>query len=271
MAILAVPEAPVAAQDKKSYTLFHRTPRELWRPMQTDRPDTTEGARTVDAGVFQLETGLAAWSWDDRTSDGTDTNRLSILDLNLRVGVLWNAEVDVILTAYEREMTSPSGAPGSVSQGFGDVILRGKVNLWGNDAGETALAVMPLLVIPTGGEIGSDEIGGGLIVPFAWDFAEGASLGAMAELDLLHDDVEGEHDLFFLQTVALGFDVAGPVGAYVEYVGNVNLDGGDYEAFFSSGLTCQLSGDMALDAGVLVGLTRAAEDLGVFAGLSVRF
>jgi hypothetical protein len=272
LAVVALSDGvSTSAQDKNRFTLFDRTPRELWRPMQTDRPDTTEGPRTVDAGVFQLETGLAGWSRDRRTSDGADTEGLTLLELNLRAGVLWNAEVDVILTAWERVLTSPSGAPGTDSHGFGDVILRGKVNLWGNDAGETALAVMPLLVIPTGGETGSDEVGGGLIVPFAWDFAEGASLGAMGELDLLHDAEEDEHDLFFLQTVVLAFDITGPLGAYVEFVGNLNFDGGEYEAFLSSGLTWQLTGDLALDAGALVGLSRAAEDLSVFVGLSVRF
>lgn len=235
--VVALQETSSAsAQDKRQYTLFDPTPRELWRPMQTDRPDATEGARTIDAGVFQLETGIARWSRDTQTTDGVDASAWSLLELNLRVGVLWNAEVDLILTAFEQVTTSPSGAPGTDSSGFGDVTLRGKVNLWGNDSGSTALALMPVLVLPTGGAIGSGEVGGGLVVPFSWDFADGASLGAMAQLDFLHDEAEGGHDGFFVQTVVLGFDVAGPLGAYVEYVGNLAFDDGAYEAFSARAL-----------------------------------
>ena len=34
------------------------------RPLSTDRPDTTESPRTVDAGHFQFELELAAWERD---------------------------------------------------------------------------------------------------------------------------------------------------------------------------------------------------------------
>src|SRR5207247_8308607 len=46
---------PSAGLDKRHYTLFNPTPRELMREMNTDRPDKTESPYTVDAGHFQVE------------------------------------------------------------------------------------------------------------------------------------------------------------------------------------------------------------------------
>ena len=69
----------------------------------------------------------------------------------------------------------------------------------------------------------------------------------------------------------LGFDVYGPVGGYVEYVGNAFFDGSDYEAFASFGLTYELTENVVLDGGALIGLTRAATDVAVFTGITIRF
>ncbi len=94
----------------------------------------------------------------------------------------------------------------------------------------------------------------------------------MGELDLLHDDVRNEYDLGFLHTAVLGFDISGPFGGYVEYVGNVTSDSvSDYEASFSTGLTYAVNPDMVLDVGALFGLTRSADDLALFTGITVRF
>jgi hypothetical protein len=273
--LLGLAAAQAAAQgadsDKSRYTLFNPTPRDLWRPMETDRPDITESARTVDAGVFQLETGIVLYGNDRRTSDGVDADTVNVLQLNLRTGILNNVEIDLLLTAFAWERTDPPGGPSSTSSGFPDVVLRSKINLWGNDEGTTALAVVPTLIIPTGGEVGSSRVGGGVLVPFTWDFAEGWSFGAQVDIEAVHDKASDDYDLFFLQTLALGFDITDRLGGYTEYVGTAWSDGRDYEASFSGGVTYALSDDLQLDAGVLIGLTRAAEDFAVFTGLSVRF
>jgi len=52
--ILADP-SPTPTPDKSQYTLFDPTPRDLWRPYNTDRPSKTDSPYTIDAGVFQVE------------------------------------------------------------------------------------------------------------------------------------------------------------------------------------------------------------------------
>ncbi len=64
----------------------------------------------------------------------------------------------------------------------------------------------------------------------------------------------------------------GSLGGYVEYVGIISGDGdSDYRALIGTGLTYALSADVVLDVGANFGLTNAAEDVNVFAGVTVRF
>ena len=99
------------------------------RPLSTDRPDTTESPHTVDAGHFQFEMELAAWSKDGRERE------LSLGELNAKIGLDDCTDLQFVLPFY----THVRGG----DEGFGDVQIRLKHNLWGNDEGSTALAVMP--------------------------------------------------------------------------------------------------------------------------------
>jgi len=46
--------------DKSGFHLFSPAPREWVREMDSDRPDSTLGAYTVDADHFQIESSMAA-------------------------------------------------------------------------------------------------------------------------------------------------------------------------------------------------------------------
>lgn len=61
----------VSAADKKQYSLFQPTPNAQLREMSTDRPDKTESPYTVDAGRFQIETDLVAYTRDSRNGQTT--------------------------------------------------------------------------------------------------------------------------------------------------------------------------------------------------------
>ncbi len=270
--LLRVEPAWAASPDKHDYTLFNPTPRELWRPLSPDRPDTTESPVTVDAGAVQLEASFFQYDHDSANQAAETTDSLVLALSNLKVGLLNNADLQLVFAPYVREESTPDGnGPGRVSQGPSDLLLRLKVNLWGNDSGATALGVLPFVKIPSGSPVSNDRVEGGVAVPFSWDFAEGFSLGLMGQFDVFFSDDTGEHEVAFLQSAVLGFDIYGPLGGYTEYVGVAFLDGADYEASASFGLTWQLTDNLMLDGGVLFGLTRAASDFTVFSGITVRF
>jgi hypothetical protein len=265
-AFAAAPAFGRQAPDKSAYDLCHPTPRALLRDLSTDRPDTTESPYTVDAGHFQVELSFVDYTRD--RAGGQTRTTLAVAPMLLKAGLLHNVDLQLGLDPWTHERT---GGEGSV-EGFGDTIVRLKVNLWGNDAGDTAFALMPFVKLPTADDdLGNGRVEGGLIAPLAVALPAEFALGLMAELDLVADD-DGGYTPDFVHTGTLGRAIVGDLAGYVEYAGFADLAGDQkYRAYFDAGLTYAVGPDAQLDAGVRVGLTEAADDLGLFAGLSVRY
>jgi hypothetical protein len=255
--------------DKSGYTLFNPTPRALMREMSTDRPDTTESAYTVDAGHFQVEMSFVDYVRDE--DGGAKTETWTVLPANFKLGLTNNVDVQLVVDPYVRQKTRSAGGSETLD-GFGNTQLRLKVNLWGNDGGETALAVMPFVQFPTAGDDqGNDHVEGGIIFPFAAELPAGFGLAAMAELDVVRDEANDGYAVEVLHTIGVNRQIVGELGGYVEYIGIAPIDtGGGYVALIGTGLTYGLSEDVQLDFGMNFGLSDHADDLNVFAGVSFR-
>ena len=255
-----VEKQPVPAiVDKSGYTIFNPTPREQWRELSPDRPDTTESPISVDAGAYVIEASYFDWGHDD----GDDT--YTVMATNLKVGLTNRIDLQTVFEAYTWE--KPQAGAGL--EGFGDVTLRLKYNVWGNDGGSTAFAIFPYIKIPTGTELSNGVAEGGLILPFSTDLADGIGLGLMAEFDAVYDEVDGDHDLEFLHSAVLGFDLTERLGLFAEYIGIASP--APYQAYLSGGLTLSLSEDLMLDCGARAGLNENSDDFGAFAGFTKRF
>jgi hypothetical protein len=112
---------------------------------------------------------------------------------------------------------------------------------------------------------------GGLIVPFAAELPAGWSLGLMGELDFVRNSGNDDYGIEFLHTVALGHDIAGPLAGYVEYIGVApHRTGAGYQAAIGVGFTWGLSADLQLDGGANIGISRDADDLTLFSGITFR-
>lgn len=264
--LAALAPAHAAPADKAAYSLAHPTPRTLMRDLATDRPDATESPLTVDAGRLQLELSFIDFARED---SGPREDSSAYAPLNLKIGLLHNVDLQLVLAPYERLQV----AADEDASGFGDTQLRLKLNLWGNDGGPTAFALMPFIKLPTGDHsLTNDHLEAGLIIPFAAELPAGFSLGLMAEFDLVRSEDNNSYELDFVHTAVLGRDIVGPLAAFIEYVGVAGTDPDlDYRATFNTGLTFALSPDAQLDAGVRLGLTDHAEDFAFFAGLSIRY
>jgi hypothetical protein len=263
-------EAPLKPPaSTESYTILNPTPRELMRPMSTDRPDTTESPVTVDAGHFQLEMSFVDWTYDYRNAAGETRRTLAVAPVNLKVGLLNSTDLQVVLQPWVEDRTKVR-ATGELfeDEGLAATTLRIKHNLWGNDGGSTALAVMPYITFPTGADgLQGDGVEGGLIVPFSIELPAEFELGLMAEVDFIRD---GEaHPVEFLHTAVLGRELCEGLRGFIEYAGVASTHE-TYRAFFHSGLVFEVGADMAFDLGVRVGLSRESEDVGLFVGFSVR-
>lgn len=260
--------------DKSVFSLLNPTPRELMREMSTDRPDTTESPYTVDAGHFQIEISAFDFGYDRNNEDSVTRRAVAIAPMLLKAGLFNNVDLQLGLDPYTWERsTDRSDDSTSSADGFGDTIIRLKVNVWGNDGGESAFAVMPFIKLPTAhDDLGNDEFEGGIILPYAITLSDRWGLGLMAELDINRSSDDDRYVFDLVHTATVAYDFGDDLGGYLEYAGFVNLNGDeDYRALFDAGVTYGLTEDIQLDAGIRVGLTEAAEDFGIFTGVSLRF
>ena len=123
------------------------------RPLSTDRPDATESPYTVDEGHYQLELEMASW-----TRDGGQTTEYGLGELNAKYGLTEATDIQFVLPMFNHVHGG--------DEGFGEMQIRLKHNLWGNDEEGGALAIMPYVKLPTGnGDVSKDHLEGGINLP----------------------------------------------------------------------------------------------------------
>ncbi len=266
--------APAVAQEnaKDRYSLASPTPANLMREMSTDRPDKTESPYTVDAGHVQVEMDFISY-----TRDGDDDLRvrsINIAPINLKLGLTNSADLQLIFDSYVRQTVEDRTTDQRRTvEGIGDVTVRLKQNLWGNDGGSTAFALMPFVKLPTNsGGIGNDQVEFGVIAPLAIGVSDRVGIGLMTELDLLEEADGTGLAPTLINTATVGVGLTERLGIYTELFTEKSIEkGADWVVTWDTGLTYAISGDVQLDAGVNLGVTDSADDVNLFVGLSRRF
>ncbi len=269
LSLLALPSAlAVQGEAAESYHLWNRVPREAMRELSTDRPGIGENPFTVDAGHFLLELELGSLVLDrGRAYRRTE---LAVAAFALRAGVLPSLELQLQLEPYRRSELEERDARGrsertTVDEGFGATSVRVKINVWGDDGGSSALALLPFMRIEGGG------VDFGLAVPFAgelvWDF----SYGITVQGDIVVIDEDDSRGLALLASAALGRAIVGPLAGYVE-LGTMYApyDAGESTLAIDAGVTVAVLADLQLDASVRFGLAGAADDVTLAAGVAGR-
>lgn len=267
----APPQTPAEIHaDKSHYTLFNPTPPDQMREFNTDRPDATESPFTVDAGHYQLEMSLFELSREN--FKGERTNDLSLIPFNLKAGLTNDLDLQLIINPYHRLWLHAKGES-KRNEGFGETELRAKYNLWGNDGGDTAGAVMPFVRFPTGTDgLSNHHVEGGLILPLAVSLPAGFNLGLMAEFDADRNTRNDGYGLDFVHTATVHHKLTERLDAYVEYAGVAPAGtGNSYLSTFDTGLIYALRKNVQLDAGVNLGLSDRADNILGFLGISFRW
>ncbi|WP_375404006.1 transporter [uncultured Sphingomonas sp.] len=243
------------------------------REMSTDRPDKTESPYTVDAGRFQIELDAATYTRD--RSGGVRAETVSVAPVNLKLGLDRTTDLHVIVEPYlRRTVTDRRLGTRETAEGLGDVTVRVKRNLWGDDDGRTAFAIMPFVTLPTSkGGLGAGKVEFGVVAPLAIALSDRIGLGLMTELDVIEDDATeagggSGYRASFVNSATFGFALTERLGMYTELF---TERGEDWVVTGDVGFTYAVSDYTQLDAGANLGVTRAADDLAVFVGLSRRF
>jgi hypothetical protein len=261
--------------DKSGYHLFHPTPRDLMRPLSTDRPDQTESPYTVDAGHFQIEMDLANGMIDRDKSNGGDVRSQiwSFGGVNLKAGLRNNVDIQFVFDGYVDSRVKDRVANVTADDsGFGDLQTRLKINVWGNDGGTTAFAIMPFIKWPLSeSDVRNGKTEGGIILPLAVELPAGWGMGLMAEVDFVRD-AGGGYDTEYFNTITFGRDIAGNWGGYVEFAALFTPESdAQWQGQLGVGFTYGLDEDTQFDFGCNFGVTEIAPDFNPFVGVTRRF
>lgn len=251
---------------KQQYSLFQPVPGALLRPMSTDRPDVTESAYSVDAGHFQVETDVVRFGVR-RFGFNASQEELALNHANLKLGLTTNLDAQLVVESYT--IQTERGDTPAKSAGFGDLTLRMKYNLRGNDGGRYALAVMPFLKIPTGRATGNRAWEGGVVVPFAGSLPHQWSFGSQLQTSLIRDDESGRNCLELSPAVTVGHDLYRTLGGFVELAGRWDIREHSKALTLNGGPIWRVTDNLQLDIGFNYALTARPETT-YFMGLSIR-
>ena len=261
---------------------------DLEGPLVTDRPDFTEAASAVGAGVAQVEFGYT-FTADDGGADGrTRTHSIGEPLLRLGAGADW-LELRFAWN-YAAETTgvgAAAGTPRDTADGGEDVYLGAKIALTPQAGWLPETAVIPQMTVPTGGDaFTADRVLPGANLVYAWELTDRLATGGSTQVNAVVAGLApvpvpgtgvnvGADDAFaeLAQSWTVAGSVTDRVGAYAEYFAFFPLDapGEADEHYLNGGFTYLLSDDVQYDARAGFGLNGAADDFFAGTGLSVRF
>jgi hypothetical protein len=262
-------EAP--SPDKSGYNLFNPVPENLMRDLSPDRPDQTESAYTVDAGHYQLEMDFANFTYEKM--DGTTTKAWDVGDFNFKAGLLNNVDLQLVYDNYLNVRTTDRSGKSTTQSGFGDLATRIKINLWGDDGGRTAFALLPYVKLPTSTDnLGNNAVEGGVIFPLAVSLLYDFDLSLETAVSLMKNDDNGGYHEEFIASASVDHQIIGKLSGYLEFFSNFTTEShAGWVGTVDTGLEYLVTKNIQLDCNCYFGVTPAAPDYNPFCGITVRF
>jgi hypothetical protein len=262
-------EAPMP--DKSGCDLFHPVPDGSLRELSPDRPDKTESPYTVDAGHFMLEMDFANFTYDK--TGGTTMKAWNVGDFNFKAGLLDNMDIQFLYDNYLDVRTEDGSGKSTTQSGFGDFTTRLKINLWGDDSGTTAFALLPYVTFPTSTDgLGDRAVEGGMILPLAVKLPGDFDLGLETAVSCLGNDNSSGYYADFINSITLDHPIICKLSGYLEFFSDISTEShSSWVGTVDAGLEFLVTKNVQLDCGCNFGVTSAASDYNPFSGISVRF
>lgn len=263
------------APDRSQYNLFNPTPDDALRDFSTDRPAKATSPFTVDGGRYQVETDLTVYTYDYANAENTTQRTWTVLDPTLRVGLTSDIELDIISSGFynNTKLTDRSAGASQTNQGFGDMTLRGKFNLIGNDGGDIAFGILPQIKFPTNtGNVGNNAYEGGILLPVAFFAPFDFAITIVPEFDALKNAANNGHHASFSQILSLSRPIVEGLTGYVEFFSGESAESGAKNIYtFDTAVAYVIAPNLQFDIGTNIGLNKAAPDIQAYAGVSKRF
>lgn len=273
--LLTLANAAEPPPDKSGYSILNPTPADAMRSFSTDRPTKSNVPWTVDAGHYQLETDLGVYSYNHARTPPVNTRIWTVLDPTVKAGLTDRVELDLFFAGLYTNIHVRDRATGATQQvdGYGDMTLRTKINLWGNEGGASAFTLIPLVKFPTNsGGVGNDATEYGVIAPLALSAPYDVTVLLVPEFDSLRNSSNVRHHGHYAQIVNLSRKIIDGVTGFIEFYADAGTERGE-KTFYTLDLAAAwvLLPNLQLDIGSNIGLNEAAPTIQAYIGLAARF
>jgi hypothetical protein len=250
------------------YSLFNPVPKAQMREMETDRPGVTESPFTVDAGHFQYETDLI--NVNHEKTELQQTNTLLINQANLKIGITGSTGMQIGFQSYGRQVKKDLASGTRMTKdGYGDLTLRIKQNLVGNNHGNFALALLPYIKFATSKYDDESRFEGGLLVPMQYKLPGEWDLGLQVEVDRLNDKDQQTMHTEFLQSLSISHSISKDIDGIAETYYTYDFKVRQWSNFLNAAIQVEIAKDIKLDAGFNYGIQHTAAKL-YYIGASFR-
>jgi hypothetical protein len=270
----ATPGTPAAPQpDKSTYNLFNPTPDAQERSFSPDRPNKSTGPYTLDAGHFQYEMDLLGVQGDYYNGSHTQSRQIFTADPVLKLGLTNNVDLELGLGGFsDTRVKQKNAGPATVYEGYGDTTLHVKINVWGNDSGQTAFALVPWVKIPTAAQgLGNDQVEGGLIAPLQITLPYNFTAVLQTEADVLKNANDSGKHSSFTNIVNVSYPLTPKLTGSLELYSQIQAQDNPDIYTLDASLAYLIGPNTQIDAAAYAGLNKAAPDVTGYMGISQRF
>jgi len=233
-------------------------------PLDPNRPGQANPPTVIEPGRLQIESGI---TFARQTEGRPDTDTLTVPEIELRLGLFENVELQLFAEGLVREWRDGSND----RIGGSDLAVDVRAKLWDQAAWRPTLGVDFGVSFPTGSRFATSDgvdVEGELL--WAWDFADRWNLTGNL---IFGGQTQGADDstrrFVFGPELSLGLSIAERFGAFVEYYAEVRARRPD-EHSVDGGFTFLVNDDLQLDVSAGAGLNDSAPDFFVAAGISWR-
>lgn len=257
-----------------SHSLWQRTPKELWREVDTDPCHFVEGPYTLNGGRFQIEWGLATWAREETRTAGALTERREEAGFSaviVRAGLTPSLELSVTHDGWVHVRTTDvATATSEVVRGWQDAAVGLKYNVWGNDGGRTALGVVAGQTFATGArDVTAGEAETSASMVFAATLAKGEAWELAAGTQVRRRHSASSEATDFSQSLRFCRELSAPRSVAVE--ANASRSAGDGDHAWTGLGAVMLTWareDWEVEVGLVAGASRGRSLGGGFLKLS---
>ena len=180
-------------------------------------------------------------------------------------------DLQIGLDSYTDTRNYDEADPGqtAVYRGVGDLTLRLKHTLVGDDDSRWALGLIGYVTLPTGGPRGDGAVEYGAVLPVVYQLTKPWSIGGQVATQVYWDRENQSRYLQLTPTFATDYQFSKLVQVFAELVGYKDVRRAQWTSSINTGVQLDVSDNVQLDFGTHLPITNSV-DREYFLGLSFR-